>query len=169
MPKEVFYEQYASQFLTQLPRGAFLTVKDQERLNTMTIGWGSIGHIWQRPVIMVMVRQTRYTYQLMEASSDFSVSLPVQGELKSDLAMAGTKSGRDIDKFSECRLTAQNARTISSPIIGECGLVFECQTLFKQLMDAEQLNPEIRTKFYGNGDYHVLYFGEITACYTIDQ
>lgn len=168
MSNEIPYEQYASQFLNQVPRGAFLTVKSGDKLNTMTIGWGSIGHIWQRPMLMVMVRQSRYTYQLMEEAADFSVSLPIQGELKSDLAIAGTKSGRDIDKFSECKLTAKNARTIASPVIGECGLVFECKTLFKQVMEADNIAPDIRDKFYSNNDLHVLYYAEITACYTRD-
>ncbi|HOO44668.1 MAG TPA: flavin reductase family protein, partial [Deltaproteobacteria bacterium] len=32
----------------QLQKGAFLTVKAGDALNTMTIGWGLIGFIWQR-------------------------------------------------------------------------------------------------------------------------
>jgi len=168
MSKEIPYEQYAAQFLTQLPRGAFLTVKAGDDLNTMTIGWGSLGFMWQRPVVMVMVRHSRYTYQLMEKAADFSVSFPAQGELKPDLAIAGSKSGRDIDKFKECQFTAKNGQTIGSPIIGECGLVYECKILFKQVMEADQLAPEIRDKFYADDDFHVLYYGEILACYTRD-
>jgi len=166
MSKAIPYEQYASQFLTQLPRGAFLTVKAGEKINTMTIGWGSIGYIWQRPMMMVMVRQSRYTYQLMEEAADFSISLPIQGELKQDLAIAGSKSGRDIDKFKESTLTAKNAREIVSPIIGECGLIYECRPLFKQIMEADELSPEIREKFYADDDFHVIYYAEILACYT---
>lgn len=166
MPSEIHYEQYASQFLTQLPRGAFLTVKAGEKINTMTIGWGSIGYIWQKPIMMVMVRQSRYTYQLMEEAVDFSVSLPVQGELKQNLAIAGSKSGRDIDKFKECKLTAKNGRKIASPVIGECNLVYECRPVFKQIMEADQLSPDIREKFYASNDMHVIYYAEILACYT---
>jgi len=166
MPSEIPYEQYASQFLTQLPRGAFLTVKASEKINTMTIGWGSIGYIWQKPIMTIMVRQSRYTYQLMEEAIDFSVSLPVQGELKQNLAIAGSKSGRDIDKFKECKLTAKNGREIASPVIGECDLVYECRPVFKQIMEVDQLSPEIREKFYSNNDLHVIYYAEILACYT---
>ncbi len=166
MPKTIPYEQYASQFLTQLPRGAFLTVKAGENINTMTIGCGSIGYMWRRPVMMVMVGQSRYTYQLMEEAADFSVSLPVQGELKQDLAITGTKSGRDIDKFKESKLTAKSAREIASPIIGECDLIYECRPLFKQIMEADKLSTEIREKFYADDDLHVIYYAEILACYT---
>lgn len=165
MTKQIPYEHYASQFLTQLPRGAFLTVKAGERINTMTIGWGSIGYMWKRPIMTVMVRQSRYTYQLMEEAADFSVSLPVQGELKQDLSIAGTKSGRDIDKFKECKLTAKNAQEIASPIIGECDLIFECRPVFKQIMEADKLSPEIQ-EYYANNDLHVIYYAEILTCYT---
>lgn len=165
MSIDVAYEQSATQFLTQLPRGAFITVKAGDKLNTMTIGWGSIGHIWQKPFIMVMVRYSRYTYELMEEAVDFSVSVPSAGELKKDLAVAGTKSGRDIDKFQECKLTAKNARLIDSPIINECDLVYECKIIYKQDMQPDNLVGEYKSKFYANDDYHVMYFGEIVACY----
>ena len=30
--------------------------------NVMTIGWGTIGSIWGRPVFVVLVRPSRYSY-----------------------------------------------------------------------------------------------------------
>lgn len=165
MSIDIPFEQSAAQFLTQLPRGAFLTVKAGDKLNTMTIGWGAISHIWQRPIMMVMVRYSRYTYELMEKAADFTVSIPPAGDLKKDLAVAGTKSGRNIDKFKECSLTAKNSRFIESPIIKECDLVYECKIVYKQEMQPENLAEEYRTRCYANDDYHVMYFGEIAACY----
>lgn len=165
MSVDIPYEQSAAQFLSQLPRGAFLTVKAGNQLNTMTIGWGSIGHIWQKPIMMVMVRYSRYTYELMEKAVDFSVSIPATGEMKKDLAVAGTKSGRDIDKFQECQLTAKNAQLIDSPIINECGLVYECKIIYKQDMQPEKMAEDYKNRCYANGDYHVMYFGEIVTCY----
>ena len=43
------------------------------QFNAMTIGWGSIGYIWRRPFIQVVVRPTRYTYQFMEKYDSFTV------------------------------------------------------------------------------------------------
>jgi len=165
MPNKIAYEEYSQQFLTQLPKGAFLSVKDGDRLNTMTIGWGSIGHIWQKPILMVMVRHSRYTHELIDKAQDFSVSVPAPGDLKKSLAIAGTKSGREVDKFKESMLTTQKAKSIETPVIGECELVFECQLVFKQVMDPEKLDGSIREKFYSDNDFHVMYYGEILACY----
>ncbi|NLB87990.1 MAG: flavin reductase family protein [Syntrophomonadaceae bacterium] len=164
------YTILASEMLQQLPKGAFLTVKDdKDRINTMTIGWGSIGYMWQKPIIMVAVRYSRYTYDLIENAPDFTVSFPYTNEMKKELAVAGTKSGRDIDKFKELSLTLQDSLETQSPAIAGCNLIFECKMIFKQPMEAKFLDEEIKRKHYSNNDYHVLYFGEIVACYSNEK
>ena len=40
-------------------KGVFLTVKDGEFINTMTIGWAQTGFVWGRSVMSVLVRQER--------------------------------------------------------------------------------------------------------------
>jgi flavin reductase (DIM6/NTAB) family NADH-FMN oxidoreductase RutF len=165
MPTKINYQEYSQQFLTQLPKGAFLTVKEGDRLNTMTIGWGSIGYIWEKPVMTVMVRYSRFTHDLIDKAPDFSISLPAAGDLKKSLAAAGSKSGRDLDKFKASDLTPYQAQQIESPVIAECGLIFECRLLFKQAMEPANLETSIREKFYANNDFHVIYYGEILACY----
>ncbi len=165
MTQKIPFEQYAQEFLTQLPRGAFLTVKDGERLNTMTIGWGNVGYIWQKPVITVMVRYSRHTYGLIDNAPDFSVSLPAPGEMRKALAIAGSVSGRDVDKFVAAGVSAQPARSIQSPVINGCSLIFECRTIFKQIMDPNLLDNNVQSSYYASNDYHVMYYGEIVDCY----
>jgi flavin reductase (DIM6/NTAB) family NADH-FMN oxidoreductase RutF len=155
----------AREMLEQLPRGAFLSVRAEDRINTMTIGWGAIGYFWNRPVLIVGVRYSRYTFDLIEAARDFSVTLPLSPDFKKSLAGTGAQSGRDIDKFKVFSLKADNAKEIESPVIGGCGLVYECRLIFKQAMDPELLEPELRQKFYPQEDYHVMYYGEIVSTY----
>ncbi len=161
------YFKYADKMLTLLPKGAFLTVKADNRINTMTIGWGTIGYMWSKPVIMVAVRHSRHTYELLENADDFSISIPLNDNLKKCLSGAGSTSGRDIDKFKQFELTAQNAKTISSPIIAECGLIFECKIICKQPLNPMMLANDIKDRFYADENYHMLYFGEIIASYSI--
>lgn len=54
---------------------ALLTAGDEKHLNTMTIGWGQLGTLWNLPVCTVYVRPERYTYEFMEAQDTFSVSV----------------------------------------------------------------------------------------------
>jgi len=34
--------------------------------NAMAIGWGQVGIIWRKPIFTVLVRPSRYTYELIE-------------------------------------------------------------------------------------------------------
>lgn len=147
--------------------GVFLTVAG-ERPNTMTIGWGSVGRIWGKPIFLVMVRPQRHTFELIQRAGEFTVSVPTTDPLREELAFAGTKSGRDVDKFHGHGLSAAPAQLVSAPIVAECGLHFECRTLLTQAMTPERMAPSLVNGIYGAGDFHTLFFGEILKCYTTD-
>jgi hypothetical protein len=49
--KCIDYMTVAPKAMEQIKKGAFLTVKSGEALNTMTIGWATIGHVWRKPII----------------------------------------------------------------------------------------------------------------------
>ncbi len=151
--------------MKQIKEGAFLTVKSGEALNTMTIGWATIGYAWRKPIMMVMVRDSRHTFTLIEKAADFTVSVPT-GEMKKEIALCGTKSGRDMDKFKACGLKTAPGRQVASPILQIPGVHFECRIVYKDAIDAERLTRDYDS-IYPEKDYHTLYFGEIQACYEI--
>ncbi|HPF44224.1 MAG TPA: flavin reductase family protein [Syntrophomonadaceae bacterium] len=165
MTKDIRYNEFMQETLRQLPRGAFLSVKAGDKTNTMTIGWSLIGTLWNIPVIMVAVRPSRYTFKLMEQADNFTVSFPHSKDLKDPLAKAGKLSGKDVDKFKECQITAQPGRIIESPAIAECNLVYECKLLYKHPLNPDMLPAEIKSSCYKEGDYHTLYFAKIVASY----
>jgi len=152
--------------MKQIKEGAFLTVKAGEALNTMTIGWATIGFAWKKPIMMVMVRNTRHTYSLIEKAADFTVSVPT-GNMKKEVAFCGTKSGRDVDKFKECRLKTAASQKVGSPIVQIPGIHFECRIVYKNAIDPRHLTREY-DQIYPEKDYHTLYFGEIQACYEVE-
>ncbi len=163
--EKVDYKQYAKEFMEVLPKGVFLTVKVEDEVNTMTIGWANLGYIWGKPVLMVMVRESRYTYQLLEKTDEFTVSIPLNGGMKEELSFCGSNSGRDHDKFKECDLTSVTGQNVDTPLIEECDLHYECKIKFKQEMREKGLKEEINSNWYSDNDYHTLYFGEIVGCY----
>lgn len=163
--KEITFQELSEDLLTQLVKGAFLTVKSFDKVNTMTIGWGTLGYIWNKPVFMVPVRYTRHTYSMIDRVESFSVSVPVDQDLKKALAFCGTKSGRDMDKIKECGLTLAESQIIDTPIIADCALHLECKIVYKQAMEPGTLSRDIRTSSYPNNDFHVLYYGEIVKAY----
>jgi flavin reductase (DIM6/NTAB) family NADH-FMN oxidoreductase RutF len=99
--------------------------------NVMTIGWGTLGAIWGRPVFLVLVRPSRHTYSRLEEVGEFTVNVPPR-ELAAGVNLCGTVSGRDRDKFQEARLTPVASRQVRPPIIQECVVHYECRILHKQ-------------------------------------
>jgi flavin reductase (DIM6/NTAB) family NADH-FMN oxidoreductase RutF len=161
--KQVDYMSVADQVMNQIRKGAFLTVKSGDKLNTMTIGWATIGIVWQKPIFMVAVRNSRHTFAIIENADDFSVSVPLKN-MSDQIRFCGTKSGRDMDKIKECKLNIKDSQTIFSPIIDVSGIHFECKIVFKTAMNPKFLADEY-AKLYPEKDYHTLYFGEILDCY----
>ena len=161
--KQVDSMAIAEKAMNQIKKGAFLTVKAGEDLNTMTIGWATIGFVWRKPIFMIAVRDSRYTFGILERAADFTVSVPAAG-MHDEVMFCGTKSGRDVDKFKACDLKPVDSKQVVSPVIDTPGIHFECKIVFKASMDPVYLDEDYDS-LYPEKDYHTLYFGEILACY----
>ena len=170
MLKETIYTEVIKEAVEQLSKGgAFLTTGYEGEINTMTISWAAMGRIWNKPILIVAVRYSRHTYKLIDNSNQFTVSFPASGQLAKELALCGTKSGRDMDKFSECGFEALEAATVVAPLIDKCEIHMECKVVYKQAMEPGLIDKTIKKTFYDSNDnYHVMYYGEITACHTKD-
>ena len=145
--------------------GVFLSVPGD---NVMTIGWGSIGYFWGKPVFVVPVRPSRYTYGLIERADCFTVSVPLTDQLKKPLALAGSLSGRDGDKFARCGLTRKEGLYVDCPVVQECQLHFECVVRLRQDMTSDRMDAQVLKGAYPSGDLHRMFFGEILGCYRTD-
>lgn len=152
----------------QLPKGVFLTVKNIDKVNTMVIGWATVGRVWGKDIMTVMVRFSRNTYDLIKNADSFTVSVPEYDTMKKEIAFMGTKSGRDFDKYKETGLTLSDAQSVESPVINEAKLHYECKIVYRQSMDPTGIidYENIEKRFYeGNNDYHMIFYGEILNVY----
>jgi flavin reductase (DIM6/NTAB) family NADH-FMN oxidoreductase RutF len=132
--------------------------------NVMTIGWGTIGAIWARPMFIVLVRPSRHSYTLIEQVSDFTVNV-LPKELAAAARLCGGVSGRGHDKFKEAHLTPVPSREVRAPVIKECVVHYECRIVNRTDFPPDNLAQSMRESFYRQGDFHRVYFGEIVACY----
>lgn len=165
--KDVDYISVAADSINKIKKGAFLTVKSGNALNTMTIGWATFGVVWTKPIMMVAVRLSRHTFGIIEGAKDFTVTIPA-GDMQKEIAFCGSKSGRDVDKFKTCKLEIADGRKVASPIIKTHGRHYECKIIYKSAMDPANFDRGYDSSLYPQKDYHTLYFGEILACYEID-
>jgi len=149
--------------------GVFFNVNGENGPNTMTIGWAYMGTSWRKNIFIAMIRPQRYSFELIEKTGEFTVSIPTADPLKKQLAFAGTESGRDVNKFDGHGLTAVPAQCVKAPIIKECGLHIECRVVSKQLLSGEFMQADVHDRCYPADDYHMLYFGEVVACYSTDE
>jgi flavin reductase (DIM6/NTAB) family NADH-FMN oxidoreductase RutF len=141
--------------------GALIVSLDANgKANPMTIGWGTLGIVWSRPMWVVLVRHSRYTFGCLEHTGDFTVNIP-PAALAELATFCGTVSGRDHDKIAEKGLTLEPSETIQSPGIAECPIIYECRAVQKTDVVPETFAPEIIKQCYPQGDFHRVYFGEV--------
>ena len=167
---KVDYRDYFTETMERMcDDGLLLVTKGKDnKANIMTIGWGTIGSIWSRPIFIVLVRPSRYTYSRLEAVDEFTVNVPSK-ELAKAALHCGTVSGRDHDKFREMNLTETASKKVQVPIIEECHINYECRTLHKNDLIPEMLDEVVKKQAYPEDDFHRVYFGEILATYADEK
>ena len=172
MKKEINVWEYAGHILEHLGKGVLLTTKADGQVNTMTIGWGTLGIEWGKPICTVYVRQSRHTKAMLEKNGEFTVNIPYGQVDKNILGICGTKSGRDMDKLATLGLETEEPMTIDVPGIRQLPLTLECKVIYKQDQDLSAIDQESMARYYAPGtanenDFHTAYYGLITAAYMI--
>jgi len=132
--------------------------------NTMTVSWGALGCMWNRPIALVVVRPHRYTYEFIEKYDTFTLSAFPEASRKA-LSLLGSRSGRDGDKIAASGLTPIASETIAAPGFAEAELILECRKIFASNYRPEQFLDYSIESNYPKGDFHRMYYGEISAAY----
>ncbi len=105
-----------------------VSVGDEKESNIITIAW--TGTICTNPAMAyISVRPERYSYDILKNTKEFVINLTTE-----DLAYAtdycGVKSGRDVDKWKEMKLSKGVAKKLQyAPIIEECPVNIECEVV----------------------------------------
>lgn len=178
MKKKIDVLDYASHILKETKRGIIITTKSNNKVNAMTVSWGTLGIEWAKNIFIIFVRENRYTRTILEENPEFSVNVPISGIDANIIKVCGTKSGFNTDKIKELNLTLEEPNIISVPSIKELPLTLECKVIYKQKQDSYQIPEDIKNKFYpqdvdssfcgANKDFHTVYYGEIVDSYIIE-
>ena len=134
--------------------------KDSGKYNTMTASWGTMGFIWDRPVLMCVIRPQRYTREFTD-NSDIATFTFFDKQYRDALNFCGVKSGRDYDKAAETGLTPCD--DIDGTIyFNEANLVIVGKKFYKGTFDPESfMDPAMPKKYYPIDDFHAVYYYEI--------
>lgn len=101
--------------------------------NILTVAWtGTI--CTNPPMLYISVRPERYSYHMIKQTEQFVVNLTTK-KLARAADFCGVKSGKNVDKFKEMKLTAASADKLEyAPIIAEAPVNIECKvTEIKEL------------------------------------
>ena len=147
---------------------ALVSAGTAEKNNTMTVSWGAVGIMWNKPVALIFLRPQRYTKEFIDNLDSFTLSF-YPAEYKKALGLLGSKSGRDGDKIAESGLTPCFIN--GTVAFEEAHTVFVCEKLFDgQQLDASKfVDLGLESGMYPDKDYHYLYFGEIKNVWVKEQ
>ncbi len=101
------------------------TVGDNVNSNIITIAWTGVV-CSQPPRVYISVRHERHSYEMLKKSGGFVINF-VSENLLASCDYCGIRSGRDIDKFAEMKLTKLPANEVSAPLIAESPINMECK------------------------------------------
>ena len=96
-----------------------------EKPNIITIAWTGIVNSTP-PMTYISVRKSRYSHDLIAESGEFVINLTTEA-LTFATDYCGVKSGREVDKFTEMKLTPLAAGEVSCPMIAESPINLECK------------------------------------------
>ena len=99
--------------------------RPEERPNIITVAWA--GTVCSSPaMVSISVRKERYSYDILKETGEFVINL-ITRDLTYATDFCGVRSGRDVDKFKEMKLTKEKANIISVPLIKESPVSVECK------------------------------------------
>ena len=100
---------------------------DGEEKNIITIGWTGIINS-DPPITYISVRKSRHSHHIIEKTGEFVINLTTE-KLAFAADYCGVKSGRDVDKFKEMRLTPESADIVKCPMIAQSPINLECRVI----------------------------------------
>lgn len=140
-----FPEAYAK---VHLPSKVALAVtqKPDGSYNLITLEWFMRTSI-QPPMFAISVGHSRYSHDCLQDVRYFNLVFP-SPQLKSALILAGSNSGRDMDKFTAAELKSFPGKLHKLPILSEATACFECEVV-----------TQVKS-----GD-HTIFVGEVRYCW----
>ena len=104
---------------------------DMKKSNIITVAWTGI--ISSNPAqVYISIRPERYSYNIIKETGEFIINLTTE-KLAYATDWCGVKSGKNVDKFKEMKLTKQKANFVKCPMIEESPVSIECKV--KEIKD----------------------------------
>ena len=105
--------------------------------NIITVAWaGTV--CTNPPMVSISVRPSRYSHHMIMETGEFVINLTTK-ELVYATDYCGVKSGRDVDKWKEMRLTPVPSEQVKAPCIAESPVNIECRVVRTQQLGSHDM------------------------------
>jgi len=130
--------------LAPVPAALISCADKKGNSNLITLAWvGTINS--EPPMLSISVRQSRYSYHMIQETGEFVVNLTTKDMVKM-VDKCGVISGEKVDKWKESGFTQEPASKINVPLVKESPVNIECRV--------------VETKNLGS---HVMFMAEVLA------
>ena len=102
-----------------------ITVGEKKNCNIITVAWTGIVNT-HPPMLSISVKKERYSHDIIKKYGEFVVNLVTEDLVKS-MDFCGVRSGKNIDKFKETKLTLISAEEVKAPLIAQSPVNLECR------------------------------------------
>jgi len=104
----------------------FVTTRDGEQQNIMTISWTMVMDF--TPIFAITTGPWNFSYSALKKSGECVIAVPT-AEMIDTVVGVGTCSGRETDKFEKFRLTPVRGAYVGAPLVKECLANIECRVV----------------------------------------
>lgn len=99
--------------------------EERAKYNIITIAWA--GNICTAPpMTFISIRPSRLSHEIIKRTGEFVINL-TNKKLVRAADFCGVKSGRDVNKFEQLKLTPVKADKVKAPLILESPVNIECK------------------------------------------
>lgn len=142
-------------FLVSAAKGAHVALTTSQ--------WGLMGFLWNRPVVTMYIRPSRYTFEFLRSVDRFTVSFFPQ-EMAPALRYCATHRGWNEDKLAGSGLVPE--RIGDYVLFSQSNLTFACRRLYMRPMDESLIMDKVIVdEYYEDKDVHWSFSGQIEHVY----
>lgn len=136
--------------LYPLPAVMVSVADNAGRTNILTVAWtGTV--CTNPPMVYISVRPSRYSHHMIVETGGFVINLTTE-ELAHATDYCGVRSGLEVDKWKEAKLTPVKSDLVKAPCIAESPVNIECRV--------------VRTEHLGS---HDMFLAEVAAVHVDDR
>ena len=154
-------DKQAAELSSKLQSTGIFVTCGKSTPNIMVTHLGTLGRLWGRSVFMLPIRSSKYSYQIVTQTKSFALNVPAR-DMRTEIALCDTISGFKCNKFETLGLHPKRAKSIEAYILGECGLIVECNVI--AAIPPESVTPFVPNLF-DTARAHTLFVGEIANAY----